>query len=70
MTVAKAKEESGDEALETDKVYLRPVSTVEDVPEGTTELERAQQMMELNPPDPEDAPERLNGNQPTSIPAS
>ena len=54
MPVSHAKEQTGQEVLPTDEVYLRPVSVTE-VPVGQSELDRAREAMELQPPseDPE-----------------
>ena len=50
MPVSTAKEQSGQEVLPEDEVYLRPVS-IQEIPVGVTEIERARQMLALNPPE-------------------
>ena len=48
MPVSTAKKETGQEVLPTDEVYLRSVS-LQEVPVGQSELDRARDAMALRP---------------------
>ena len=55
MPVSEAKKETGQEVLPTDEVYLRSVS-VQEVPVGQSELDRAREAMALRPDMEEETP--------------